>query len=97
MKSRKDELFFQKHSPCKTSASRRTTRGSRIIYYPLVFLIAYTLKGQVHVFAGRVKILSDSSFRTSTILKYFCPLIGFTDSSDYKNLLGVSERVENLS
>ena len=40
-----------------------------------MFFIAYTFKGQVHVFAGRVKIVSHLSCRTSTILKYFCPLI----------------------
>ena len=39
-----------------------------------MFLISYTFKGQVHVFAGQVKIVSHSSCRTSTILKYFCPL-----------------------
>ena len=40
-----------------------------------MFLIAYAFKGQVHVFAGRVKInVSHSSLRTSAILKYFCPL-----------------------
>ena len=39
-----------------------------------MFFIAYTSKGQVHVFAGRVKIVSHSSCRTSTILKYFCHL-----------------------
>ena len=42
-----------------------------------MFFIAYTFKGQVHVFAGRVKIISHSSCRTSAILKYFCPLIVF--------------------
>ena len=36
-----------------------------------MFFIAYTFKGQVHVFAGRVKIFSHSSCRTSAILKYF--------------------------
>ena len=36
--------------------------------------IAYTFKGQVHVFAGQAKIVSHSSCRTSAILKYFCPL-----------------------
>ena len=40
----------------------------------LTFFIAYAFKGQVHVFAGRVKIASHSSCRTSLILKYFCPL-----------------------
>ena len=37
--------------------------------------IAYTFKGQVHVFAGLVKIVSHSFCRTSAILKYFCPPI----------------------
>ena len=39
-----------------------------------MFFIAYGFKGQVHVFAGRVNILSHSSCRTSTILKYYCAL-----------------------
>ena len=39
-----------------------------------MFLIAYTFKGQVHKFAGRVKIVSHSSCRTSAIFKYFCPV-----------------------
>ena len=30
---------------------------------------------EVHVFAGRVKIVSHLSCRTSAILKYFCPLL----------------------
>ena len=47
---------------------------SRKSYYSLMFFIAYTFKGQVHVFAGQVKIVSHSSCRTSAILKYFCPL-----------------------
>ena len=37
-----------------------------------MFFIAYDFKGQVHVFAGRVKIVSYLSCRTSTILKLFC-------------------------
>ena len=40
-----------------------------------MFFIAYAFKGQVHVFAGQVKIVSHSSCRTSAILKYFCPLL----------------------
>ena len=44
-----------------------------------MFFIAYTFKGQVHVFAGRVKIVSHWSCRTSAILKYvalqICPFI----------------------
>ena len=45
-----------------------------------MFFIAYHFKGQVHVFAALVKIVSDSSCRTSAILKYFCPLILITHS-----------------
>ena len=51
---------------------------SHITYYSLMFSIAYAFKGQVHVFAGRAKIVSHSSCRTSAILKYFCPLFGFS-------------------
>ena len=42
-----------------------------------MFFIAYTFKGQVHVFAGGVKIESHLSCRTSTIFKYFFPLFRF--------------------
>ena len=58
---------------CRTSALGRITRVSHISYYSLMFFIAYAFKGQVHVFAGQVKIESRSSCRTSAILKYFCP------------------------
>ena len=34
-----------------------------------MFFIAYAFKGQVHVCAGQVKIVSHSSCRTSAILK----------------------------
>ena len=46
-------------------------------YYSLMFFIAYTFNGQVPVFAGRVKIVSLSSCRTSNnnILYFFCPLL----------------------
>ena len=40
----------------------------QIIYYSVMFFIAYTFKGQIHVFAERVKIVSHLSCRTSTIL-----------------------------
>ena len=39
-----------------------------------MLLIAYAFKEQVHVFAGQVKIESQSSCRQSAILKYFHPL-----------------------
>ena len=57
-----------------TSALGRITQGSHITYFSLMFFIAYTFKGHVHVFAGRVKIVSHSSCRISATLKYFCPL-----------------------
>ena len=66
--------MLPKHSSCGTSALGRITRGSHIAYYSLMFFIAYTFKGEVHVFARQVKIVSHSSCRTSAILKYFCPL-----------------------
>ena len=47
------------------------------IYYTLMFFNIYAFKGQVHVFAGRVLILSRSSCRTSAMLKYFCPMQRF--------------------
>ena len=43
----------------------RITRGSHITYYPLMFLIAHAFKGQVHVFAGHVKIVSHWAFNLS--------------------------------
>ena len=51
---------------------------SHITYYSRTFFFAYTFKGQVHVFAGQVKIESHSSCKTSAILKYFCPQMSFT-------------------
>ena len=56
------------------SAFERITRGSHIAYSSLMFFIAYAFKGQVHVFAGRVKIVSHSSCRKSATLKYNCLL-----------------------
>ena len=53
MKSRKDKLFFPKHSSFRTSAFGRITWGSHITYYSLVFFIARALKGQVHVLIYR--------------------------------------------
>ena len=47
-----------------------------ITFYSLIFFIAYIFKGQVHVFARQVKIVSHSPCRTSATLKYFCPLNG---------------------
>ena len=40
----------------------------------LMFFIAYAFIGQVDVFAGRLKIVSHLSCRTSAMFKYFCPL-----------------------
>ena len=42
-------------------------------------------EGQVHVFAGWVKIVSHSSCRTSVILKYFCPLYSYLLSVSWKS------------
>ena len=68
-------LFFPKGSSYRTRALGRITRWSHITYYSLMFFIAYAFIGQAHVFAGRVKIVSYSSCRTSAILEYFCPLL----------------------
>ena len=38
-----------------------------------MFFIAYAFKGQVSVFAGRVKIVSHSSCMTSAILIFLSP------------------------
>ena len=62
------------NSSQRTSALGRITQGNHITYYSHTFFIAYTFKGHMHVFAGRVKIVSHSSCRTSAILKYFCHL-----------------------
>ena len=45
-----------------------------VILHITMFFIVYAFKGQVHMFAERVEIVSHSSRRTSAILKYFCPL-----------------------
>ena len=47
--------------------------GSHITYYSLLFFIAITFKGQVHVFTGQMNIVSHLSCRTNAILKYFVP------------------------
>ena len=49
---------------------------SHITYYSHMFFIAYTFKGKMHVFAGRMKIVNHWSCRTGAILQYFCPLKG---------------------
>ena len=41
-----------------------------------MFFIAYAFKGQVHVFAGRVKIVVTRSAGQVQLFKYFCPLQG---------------------
>ena len=63
------------HLSYRRSAFGRITGGSPIAYYSLMFHIASTFKGQKHVFAGRAKIISHSSCRTSAILKYICHLL----------------------
>ena len=47
-----------------------------------MFIIAYTLKGHVHVFAGQVKVVS-------AIFKYFCPLQGEVKMSKHFFLIVV--------
>ena len=61
------------HSSCRASAILKYFCPLKS-YYSLVFFIAYAFIGEVHVFAGKVKIVRLSSCRTSAILKYFCPL-----------------------
>ena len=56
--------------PFRTNALERITCGSHITYYSLMFFIAYTFKGQVHVFAGRVTRPAGHV----KCLNYFCPL-----------------------
>ena len=51
-----------------------------------MFFFAYTFKGHVHAFAGRVKVVSHLSCRTSAILKYFCPLVTCISESFYDSL-----------
>ena len=63
-----------------------------------MFFIAYAFNGHVCVFAGRVKIVSYSSCRTSAILKYFvlCCAVhlihGKVGQSTPKLLQGKTER-----
>ena len=68
----------------KTSnSSQSTCPVGRVLWEELLVevtlhishFIVHAFKRLVHVFAGQVKIVSHSSCRTSTILKYFCPLL----------------------
>ena len=64
-----------------------------------MFFIAYTFKGQVHEFAGRVKIVSHLSCRTNAIFKYFCPLTSVLSVmfvNVYLKICHFSEKDENL-
>ena len=58
-----------------------------------MFSIAYTFKGKVHVFEGRVKTVSHSSCRTSAILKYFCPLGHVAENEAYNNEFALFDMV----
>ena len=51
-----------------------------------MFSFAFAFKGQVHVLAGRVKIVSHSFCNASAVLKYFCPL----DTNKIKMLIKCS-------
>ena len=55
-------------------------------YYSLMFFIAYAFKGQEHLFAGRVKIVSHSSCRTGAILKYIVPCLWMKNNVDTNHL-----------
>ena len=74
----------------RTSALGRITWGSLITYSSLMFFIAYAFNGHVHTFAGRVKVVSHSSCRTSAILEYFCPLVNLLNSAFWGWLCGKS-------
>ena len=74
--SRKDELFFPKHSLCRTSALGRITLGSHITYNSLCSLLHTLLKDKYMCMQKwHGKTVSCSSCRTSAILKYFCSLV----------------------
>ena len=73
----------------KTSNSSQSTHPvGRVLWKELLeevilhITLAYALKGQVHVFAGRVKVVSHSSCRTSAILKFFVPWISLLSNRD---------------
>ena len=40
-----------------------------------MILIAYAFEGQMHMFAGQVKVARHHPCRTGAIFKYFCPTI----------------------
>ena len=49
---------------------------------PLCCLLYTLYRTSIHVFAGRVKIVSHWSCRTSAILNYFCPLTYIANNMD---------------
>ena len=91
----------------RTSNSSQSTRPiGRVLWKELLedvifhitllcSLLHYAFKGQVHVFAGRVKIVSHSSCRT--IFKYFVPLWGHNSTilTWYFNCSKESIKIEN--
>ena len=76
-KSRLALVYIKFHSSTRNYELNleRTSNSSQLLKeVTLMFFIAYAFKGQAHVFAGQVKIVSHSSCRTSATLKYFCPV-----------------------
>ena len=53
------------------------TWGSHIAYYSLIFFIAYAFKGQVHVFAGWVKIVKSLVLQDKCNIEIFFSLRPF--------------------
>ena len=76
--SAKSTLVYHMTSPLGVTSGLQISMlweellGEVILLLNVLYCIRF--KGQVHVIAGRVKIVSYSSCRTSAILKYFCPL-----------------------
>ena len=62
-----------------------------------MFFIVNTFKGHVHVFAGRVKVVSHLSCRTSTIFKFFCPLCGIYSSAHLTRFYQGSKHYEVMN
>ena len=60
----------------------------RMSYYILLPCILHCVcfKAQVHVFGGRVEIVSHLSCRKSAIVKYFCPLWWQKSTDEQENL-----------
>ena len=75
VKSRWTSNSSQSTEPVGQVLWEEYSRKSNCILLPYVRFISNAFKGQVHVFAGQMKIVSHLSCMTSAILKYFCPLV----------------------